>query len=136
MNLLQETKDALVAHGKRPVDVMWVGDCDGTHSLDWDGFCKLADVDYDNGFGAQEVAKDLVVVGVDWWLSRSEYDGSEWWSFESKPVLAKSSRLPTRLVVTGKEGGWLSLGEMDDPWDICAGLVERGAHVTKEDGDG
>lgn len=44
---------------------------------------KVLDIDYDNGYGSQEIAADLVVVFTDGgFLRREEYDGSEWWEYE------------------------------------------------------
>jgi hypothetical protein len=42
-------------------------------------------VNYDDGFGGNEIPLSLVVVGDDWWLERGEYDGSEWWEFKRLP---------------------------------------------------
>jgi len=51
-------------------------------------------VEYDSGYGATKVAKDLVIVGEDWWLERCEYNGSEWWEFKTLPVKPKAHRVP------------------------------------------
>jgi len=58
---------------------------------------KLADVCYNNSFGGQEIAEDLLIVGEDWWMERCEYDGSEWWEFKTMPVKPKDELHPTRL---------------------------------------
>lgn len=98
--LLQETIDKLTEHGKTPVDVCWVGSKDGKLSITWEKFTKITDLVYDSGFGGQEVATDLVVVGVSWWLDRREYDGSEWWDFHSLPVMRPDAK-PYSLVAKG-----------------------------------
>ena len=83
MNLLKETKLILKAHGYRMGDIAWVG-CD-EFKIPIEEFAERADTVYDNGFGGQEVAKDLVVVLKDGsWLERAEYDGAEWWAFKAK----------------------------------------------------
>lgn len=83
-NLLEETLHKLADAGKKPEDVEWVGS--PHHHCSWDEFEKVAkDANYDSGYGSQEVATDLFVVGKDWWLSRAEYDGSERWEFNQKP---------------------------------------------------
>lgn len=84
MNLLQETISKLAHYGKTTKDVLWVGDND-VH-FTWDEFAKVANIEYDNGYGGHEIFEDLVIVGDNWWLSRGEYDGSEWWEFLTPPT--------------------------------------------------
>lgn len=87
MNLLKETLAALKTHGLKPEDVLWVGSTNGKLVMDWAAFEPIADrTNYDSGYGGQEIASDLVVVGGTWWLERGEYDGSEWWEFKTMPV--------------------------------------------------
>lgn len=84
-NLLDETLDTLSTHGKEYEDVYWVGN--GTFHFSWDAFKAVAEnTDYDAGFGSAEIAKDLLIVGNNWWLERHEYDGSEWWEFKTTPA--------------------------------------------------
>lgn len=83
-NLLRETIETLRENGKTPDDVHWVGA--GDHWATWDGFAALADgFIYDSGWGAACVNAALVVVGDDWWLERSEYDGNERWDYKHLP---------------------------------------------------
>ena len=85
-NLLQETLDILKRKNRTPEDVLWVGAANGAISISWKGFTKIANVDYDSGYGGQEIRPDLLVVGKNWWLERHEYDGSEWWEYKELPV--------------------------------------------------
>lgn len=86
MNLLHETIAVLGYNGKLPEDVKWVGRR-STHSVcSWGEFASQSNIEYDNGYGWQEIPGDLVVVGSDWWLERAEYDGSEWWEYKKYPV--------------------------------------------------
>lgn len=109
MNLLKETEEVLSEHGKTFKDVLWIGGNAFTISIE--DFKRLADVEYYNGFGAPEVAVDLVVVGCDWWLERTDYDGAEDWAFKKLPEKPEEERKIKR-VVTNK-GGWDSLKEMN-----------------------
>lgn len=85
-NFLEETLDMLKDCGKTEDDVLWVGRCeDFTSGLPdvkntWEWFKSKANFEYDNGYGGAEIPLSLVVVGVDFWLERHEYDGSEWWN--------------------------------------------------------
>ena len=88
-NLLEETKEKLASCNKTPKDVLWVGTSDGSEATTWGEFEKMADFDYDNGYGAAEISTDLVVVGKGWWLERYEYDGSEWWVYKEHPKILK-----------------------------------------------
>lgn|SRR5574338_245472 len=87
INLLKETSDFLKEHGKFPCDVLWVGN--GKISFSWEQFAKIADFDYDNGFGAVHISLSLVIVGEDWWIERHEYDGLENWEFKTYPLRPK-----------------------------------------------
>lgn len=112
MNLLVETMEDLQANGKSPDDVLWCGSRD-IH-MDWTTFAANADVDYDSGHGAAEVAQDLLIVGDNWWFERGEYDGSEWWEFKTAPkkgITHVAGRV--RLTVRGtKRVGWVKLVEL------------------------
>lgn len=96
MNLKNETLKVLANHNKTIADIKWIG-CD-TFKIDIDEFFRLADIDYDNGFGAAHVAINLVVVGENWWLKRMEYDGSEWWEFEECPAEPEDTYIVRQVV--------------------------------------
>src|SRR5690606_32307847 len=88
----------------------------------WENFAAVAQVtDYDPGYGAPEVATDLMVVGDDWWLTRGEYDGSEWWEFNRLPDKPDAQRTVTTL----SGGMWNSLAE------IHAALREAGLDCVR-----
>lgn len=83
INLLTETLTELEHRGKTPQDVLWVGD--KYKKTTWHDFASIANFNYDNGYGCNEITSELVVVGKDFWLERGEHDGSEWWSFKTTP---------------------------------------------------
>ena len=83
INLKNETLEVLLEHGKTDSDVVWVG-TEGA-KIPLCDFWKAADSSYDNGYGGTEVNEDLIVVGVNWWLERHEYDGAEWWEYKEQP---------------------------------------------------
>lgn len=109
MNLLQETLEFLSDNSRKPEDVEWVGG--DTFWFTWDEFAALADVEYDKGYGSQEVASDLIIWGDDFRLVRAEYEGSEWWEFQHhiwpRP---HEHRVPKRL--TG--GNWATLEQTEN----------------------
>ena len=107
MNLLDETVEILKDNNLEPKDVLWVGNSEV--KTDWENFAKIADIDYDSGFGGQEVATDLIVVGQNWWLERHEYDGSEWWEFKQLP---KEPETKVTLYRAVGGGSWSTLKEL------------------------
>lgn len=111
MNLLEETEEVLKKHGKTFKDVLWIGGSDFTISIE--DFKILADTEYNEGFGAPEVAVDLVVVGHDWWLERTDYDGAEDWAFKTLPEKPEEERKIKRVIIPMSEGGWCLLKEMN-----------------------
>jgi hypothetical protein len=88
-NLLIETIGYLTICDKTVEDVNWVGSSDGKYVISWQEFEKIGNVNYNSGYGSQEIAADLVVVGNNWWLSRLEYDGAEDWTFNTLPIMKK-----------------------------------------------
>lgn len=88
-NLLQETLEVLKSNGKSPDDVIWVGD--RAKKTTWSNFESISNFQYDSGYGGNEIAGSLLVVGKDWWLERYEYDGAEWWEFKEHPSCESTS---------------------------------------------
>jgi hypothetical protein len=79
MNLAKETQAVLKENGRSKNDILWIG----CREFKIDNFWEVAaKTDYDNGYGSQEIASDLIIVGKDFIMRRREYDGSEWWEFE------------------------------------------------------
>lgn len=109
MNLLNETHDSLLRGGKTPADVKWVGNSE--FYFTWNEFASIADFEYDDGYGGQNIAHDLLVVGKDFWLERHEYDGSEWWEYKELPKKPEKHSLPNVLDT----GSWAVLEPKDEP---------------------
>lgn len=91
-NFLNETIEYLKDHQLGPDDVLWIGSQDGKLAIDWKQFEKIANFEYDEGYGTAVIAMDLVVVGSNWWLERYEYDGSEQWVFKQYPIKTLKSK--------------------------------------------
>ena len=83
MTLYEETKKILEYNNKNFDDVVAI--CGNKFQISKEDFIEYSKTRYDKGYGAPEVATDLLVIGEDFWLERNEYDGSEWWEFKSFP---------------------------------------------------
>ena len=110
MNLLKETTEDLMTHNKTWNDVLWIGGYDFTISIE--DFKRLANKEYDNGYGSPKVAQDLKIVGKDWWLERFEYDGAEEWVYKSYPKKPLEQKSVQRVITA--DCGWCTLAEMQD----------------------
>lgn len=111
-NLLTETKGEMIANGQTPEDIIFIGSEYSDHSCTWEEFTILADREYNNGHGGQEVADDLIIVFRNGErMSRGEYDGSEWWQYHnnfSRPAETK----PIKSLFA--EDCWESLAEINN----------------------
>jgi len=111
MNLLKETKHIMECMGEKPEDIIFIGALDSEYRCTWDEFCVLADQYYHAGFGAQKVAKDLVIVfknGRGMW--REEYDGAEGWEYTPVFKIPEGSSKKIESLFVGRDVvGWQSL---------------------------
>jgi hypothetical protein len=94
-NLWEETIKELKDNGKNFDDVVAI--CGRKFQISKEDFIRHSNTIYDSGYGASEVAEDLLIVGNDFWLERHEYDGSEWWEFKQKP---KYKDLPFKQITS------------------------------------
>ena len=109
MNLLDETKSAISRSEHSTDDVRFVGSRDEKLGIPWSQAEKVLDIDYDDGYGSQEIAADLVVAFTDGgFLRREEYDGSEWWEYEP-PFRGPETQKPFRGPETQKPFGRVKL---------------------------
>lgn len=110
-NLYLETCEHINGLGKTAADVAFIGSGNGEYGCTWAEYATIANVEYDNGFGGAEVAEDLVVLFTDGsWLSRGEYDGSEWWSYNKAPAVPSEYK-PIHHLTGGK--CWASVAEFN-----------------------
>ena len=111
-NLLQETILTLKDNNKTTTNILWVGSVDFGY-FSWQEFAEIAkNTNYDSGYGGQEVASDLLIVGKDFWLERYEYDGSECWEFKQIPK--KSKRYIKIKDLASNNYSWNSLEDLNN----------------------
>lgn len=116
VNAVKEILNVLKDHAKSEKNISWVGSSDGKLAMSWDDFKEnFANIEYDDGFGAQKIAEDLVVVLDDQsWLERYEYDGSEGWSFKQLPQQLVSARSYDIIDCHSvNEVGWETLADLN-----------------------
>lgn len=83
-------------------------------SIPIDRFLELAKgTEYDDGYGAAEVATDLVIKLKNGnWLTREEYDGSEWFREHTTPIQQPLVNFEIHSLVA-RNIGWETLGEIN-----------------------
>lgn len=120
MNLKTETLEVLKLNKKTVDDIRWIGTkCE---TINAEKFWRLADTEYDNGYDAQKVAADLLIVGDDWWLERESYDGAEHWVYKSIPTLPKRKMINIDCLTVEQYNklhgthkvGWCILAELNE----------------------
>lgn len=112
MNLLHETIEILKEHNKFPEDVLWIGN-KKEYSISWKEFETIADIEYDDDYGIEEIYRDLIVVGKDFWLERHEYDGSEWWEYKEMPIQPINPK-SFKFIKRGSEGEYYGKSRLSD----------------------
>lgn len=108
-NLWEETLRELATYGKTFKDVKYIQG--SNFGITKENFERVAkESKYYSGFGAAEVAEDLVVVGDNWWIERHEYDGNEWWEYKEKPKQISEIKEVSCLA----DGVWNTLAELNE----------------------
>jgi len=99
-NLLAETKFVMEDRGLTVGDIIYIGDTSQEeYSMSWPKFRQLANIEYDSGYGGQEIKRDLTIVFKDGTqMFRGEYDGSEWWDVIPAFKLKKSNTSPPKTL--------------------------------------
>jgi hypothetical protein len=134
MNLLTETLEAIKNSGHAQTDVIFIGSEESGRCCSLDQFKILADQEYDDGFGGQEVARDLVIVfsdGAKMW--RGENDGSEWWNF-STPFVKPANTKPIDNLFTGCSSLADQNPDETNSEIIDGGFTMQGVHLYDRDG--
>lgn len=115
MNLLRETIEDIAQSGHTIEQIVFIGSRKSGHQCTWAEFVALADHEYHDGYGAQEVARDLEIVFSDGTtMTRAEYDGLEWWNY-SVPFtqLGQSHKIEVLFAPMRGRVGWYSLLELN-----------------------
>lgn len=113
INLWEETIEVIENNGRTWDDVTHILGTD--FQISKENYERVAKKTYyDSGFGAAEVAEDLVIYGVGFLMKRGEYDGSEWWEFVE---FGRSSNLPVVKINRLARGMWNTLEELNEVQD-------------------
>ena len=113
-NFKDETLSILEANGKTWNDVKFIQGDDFKVSNNKDELLELMNFEYDDGYGAPQIAEDLIIVGDNWWLERGEYDGSEWWEYKETPRPNLKLKEIKRFQVKDDQVGWESLKDVNE----------------------
>ena len=117
MNLWDETLEKLQEKGFTFDDVLFIYGED--FQISKEDFERVAkETEYYGGFGAQEVASDLTLLGNDFIMFREEYDGAEWWR-----LILIGKKIPDMKVsgINNLTGSWNTLHDIikakdEDEW--------------------
>jgi hypothetical protein len=111
MNLLRETTAVINEFDHVSTEIVFIGSEGSGHSCTWEEFQTIANIEYDNGFGGQEIASDLIIVFSDGSrMYRNEYDGSECWAMVSA-FKQPTVQLEITTVCSGRS--WDTLANMN-----------------------
>lgn len=117
INFLAETIHDIISANQTTETVLCVRSRDGEYAISWEEFAKIADVNYESGYGSAQIPSDLIVEFTDdTYLYRHEYDGSEWWEYASRlPLVQPNPKTITKLV--GRY--WPTVDQLHNPneWD-------------------
>jgi len=70
--------------GKKESEIKWVGN--EKEKMTWDQFKNHVDFQRYDGSASDDIVYDLMIVADDWYLSRVEEYGDEYWRFNTHPV--------------------------------------------------
>jgi len=114
MNFRDETLWAIEESEHKEQDVLFVGSRDGRYRISIEKFKELANFEYNDGFGGQEIASDLIVYFKDkTYLYRREYDGSEWWEY-LRPLNYSENDEYKSFSRLKAEIGWETVAEINE----------------------
>lgn len=110
-NLWKETIEKLESNGFTFDDVLSIYGND--FQITKENFEEIAkSTNYNNGYGGQEVASDLTILGNSFIMTRGEYDGSEWWEFNL--LKAGSNEIKTIDKLVNPKRSWCTLAEINN----------------------
>ena len=112
--IIQQTKEFVKGIDKK---VAWIGSEDEEYQLTFEEFLNLEPQEYDQGYGAQEVAQDLIIVFEDGSTAiRQEYDGSEGWQYNpyTSSKVNKNRKKFSRVIVKPSQTGWEDLKSINE----------------------
>ena len=100
----------LEIYGKTIADIEYIGSSETKINTN-KALELMKGTNYDNDFGGQEIADNLMIKGNGFIMTRGEYDGSEWWDYIQ---LDKPLPQVERDIKSFKANlGWESLEEIN-----------------------
>lgn len=106
-NLLQELMEVLSNYEKEFEDIEFISIDDVNIPID-DFKAVAGGINYDSGYGMQEINPTLLIVCDDCIFTRCEYDGAEWFEYSPRdftaPELSLEDRYTIRKMLIGEEG--------------------------------
>ena len=117
MNFLKETINKIESNGQTVENIIFIGSRESGHSCTWGQFVELANFDYNNGFGGQEIPSDLMIAFADGaMMTRGEYDGSEWWDY-IEPFKMPKEQKPIKTLQSHQY--WVNIADIQKEAEEC-----------------
>lgn len=114
MNFKKETYTAIKESGHKREDVMFIGSSNGKYRINMDKFDTISDFNYDNSWGSAEIAEDLIIYFKDkTYITRGEYDGSEWWEYNVPKVFSENDVYKDFNNLGGSGVMWKTVAELN-----------------------
>ncbi len=86
LNTLKKFKIPVASISKAKVGFSVEWEVEFLTTSDTQELLEYLDRNYDSGYGSQEL-HGHIVISKELWLSRGEYDGSEWWNVHQCPEI-------------------------------------------------
>ena len=114
-NFKKETLEKIEESHHKIEDVMFVGSADGKYRMNIDKFLEKSNFEYEESYGSSKIAVDLIVYFKDnSFLSRGEYDGSEWWEYNRLVDYKENDNYETFDILGGSKYSWDTVKEMNE----------------------
>lgn len=114
-NFKEETLKKIKDVGYELKDVIFIGSDDGKYRMSVEKFLEFSDFEYNNDFGATNIATDLIVYFNDnSYMIRETNDNFEWWEYVKLIKYTAEDNFENFNILGGKGHYWETVEEMNN----------------------